>query len=67
MNVEWSPEMRGMRSKHQSFSVVAASPYQALSRLMTYDGMLPQKPFCAASAARYSRRCISLCALGIGM
>ena len=30
---EWSSVMRGTQLKPQSFSVVAASPYQALSRL----------------------------------
>jgi len=41
---EWLPEMRGSAPKAKSFSGVAASPYQAFSRLVMYFGKFDHQP-----------------------
>ena len=49
---EWSPMIFGSSWKPNSLSCVAASPYQAFSRLTMYFGKLCHQPVGAVSCSR---------------
>jgi hypothetical protein len=53
-NCEWSPTMRGIQPKPNSFSGRASSPYHAFNRLTAYLGKLCHHPVSVRSCSRYS-------------